>query len=148
MAAGNFRVLSNVTTRTRRRNLTEHYFRANLPRYIFPWHIINQLSARPIVSVAFALNRPKPCRHRRAVLTRVVRLSGRKERERGGKKRWQVYIDHRGGSVLVVPPFGFSPPFINRHPATRHRLGTGSFCSISIAPAEEAAEHGGTLLAI
>lgn len=27
------------------------YFRANLPRYISLWHIINQLSARSIVSV-------------------------------------------------------------------------------------------------
>lgn len=120
------------------------------------------------------LNRSEACRHRRAVLTGVVRLSRRraerrrgekgrrdKEREAGGKKRekkkgregerhalWRWF--RCLSSHEAIHRSGFSPRLIN--PATRYTPSTPEpglvLLDFDCAGAEEAAEHGGTLLAI
>lgn len=87
------------------------------------------------------------------------RETGRKrKRERKKKeerKKRRDAVQHGGGSAPVVsrwgdPPFGFSPPY--KPLATRAAIHTPSeplvLLDFDRAGAEEAAEHGGTLLAI
>lgn len=99
-------------------------------------------------------------RHRRAVLTGVVRLSGRSGGERegqgkkGGREKNEEKDTRYGGGFGACRPTGrpivrlFSPPY---KPATRYTPSTPSrlvLLDFDCAGAEEAAEHGGTLLAI
>lgn len=106
------------------------------------------------------------CRHRRAVLTGVVRLSRRSaerrrgekaegikregERKKGGKKEKDTRY---GGGFGACRPTGRSTvPLPSPYkPATRYTPSTPSrlvLLDFDCAGAEEAAEHGGTLLAI